>query len=770
MNNLSAFAILALLSFCATPASANVVLNTGWYFESANKSKISVNPNSFLIQQLNGNDCCIGKYLISINKNEILSQLNDTDNNVLYIPGIGGANTVTINGKEFRLKNSNFTNSGIVLPFPRLSSLPENFDISIAISGTQSSYFVGFSRLGKAPVIGEFMQTTIERDKNNYYQNTIPLFNSITLFVFSFTFFLIYLILNKKNSLYKNFSIALFTWAIFYLFLSGYIRELNFNLGSALHFPARTLASYGLFLLVTRAIYNPNEIIPTALHVFLFTILLELFFGWMGMPVYQSLTFSLVSIFSFYPLKNFRLNLKNDLIGNIIGVLGILVLIGQLFDSIKLHQGLINSNFEFPYLNRFTFLPLLLVSFGDAILQFSGSFHQLRNHLFKAKSYARIVLHTAKDGLSHDNVSYFLKVTSKICGFTRVSLAQKQEDCSYRIVKLHGSKFSVENATVDFSKTPDIKESVDEGKIVFGSVRTIADGWKTAEFVAVPVPEEKNPPYLMLLSDPIQSNLISVDMLPYLSQISSAIWVNLERTREHSLRLQTEKKFSSLVQRLDPSLYEFILNNMNKMIDPDHLSSSRRGIVFFDQKGYSTMTEEFDDITMGRFARIIGEWVTTSAARFGARVSSFAGDAFLLETFNIGAELDGSIALRTLDLVWNLAQGMGELNQILLKEGFSPVTFRFGAHIGTVAAANLDFIQKGLSNSIGDTVNVAARLQSLAKPGSIYVSGDLAEYVENKFMITAVPKQYVKGRMKRIDIYSLVGKVEASPQDAEGAA
>ena len=757
------------LVFASTTASASVVLNKDWFFESS-KSIIAVNPSSFLAQQMSGRDCCLGKYTIKIKKSDLISKLGKNEHNVFYIPGIGGVSHISINNVKFPLKESDYTDSGLVLPMPEFSTLPEVFDISISLSGQTPSYFIGFSRLGKSPVIGEFMSITEGRDRNNYYQNTVPFFNAITLFIFSITFFLIYIILNKRNGTYRNFSIALFTWSLFYLFLSGYIRGINFYLGSILHFPARTLASFGLFLLVSRAVVNSISLVPVAVRVYFIAITVECFFGFMGLPVFQSLTFTLVSIFSFYPLIKFRANLKGDLIGSIIGILGVLVTVGQFLDSIKLHQGLFNLNFELPYLNRFTFVPLLLVSFGDAIIQFSSSFHQLRTHLFKAKSYARTILHSAKEGLSHDNVNYFLKVTSKICGFYRVSLAQKQEDGSYKVIKLYGSKFSADGSIVSLDKSVDIKSAVLDGKVVFGSVQGIAEGWKTSEFVAVPVPEEKNPPYLMLLSDPKKTNLNSKDVLPYLSQISSAIWTNLERTKEQYLRVQTEKKFSSLVHKLDPSLYEFITSNMNKIENPDQLISSTRGIVFFDQKAYSTMTEDFDDTTMSRFARIVGEWVTNSAARYGARISNFAGDAFLLETFSIGSESEESIAERTLSLVWNLAQTMGELNQILLKEGFTPITFRFGAHIGNVAAANLDFIQKGLSNSIGDTVNVAARLQSLAKAGCIYISGELEKYVLEKFVTTPVPKQYVKGRMRKIDIFSLVGKVESSVSDAKRTA
>ncbi len=760
MRRLLGIALISIFSSCPAMASS-LLLNSGWIFESAKKT-IAVNPESFLVQQLNGEECCSGKYKLKLVTKDVFSRLNKNEHNVLYIPGIGGVRKIWINNVEFLLKESNFTSSGLVLPFPEASSLPPEFYITIELFDEAPSYFMGFSRLGKAPVIGEFMEVTLERDRNNYYQNTVPFFNAITLFIFSVTFLLIYLVLNRRNSTYRNFSIALLTWALFYLFLSGYVRDLNFFLGSVLHFPFRTLASFGLFLLVSRSVISTDAQINAAFVGYLAAAIIEGIFGFFGMPIYQSLIFVVVSTFSFYPLLKFRLKLKEDVIGSSIGILGLLVTVTQIIDSIKLHQGLFGLDFELPYLNRITFFPLLLLSFGDAIIQFSGSFHQLRTHLFKAKSYARTILHSAKEGLSHDNVNYFLKVTSRICGFSRVSLAQRQEDGAYRVIKLYGSKFAAEGSLVNLEKGTDIRTAVEEGTVVFGSVQGISDGWKTSDFVAVPVPQEKNPQYLMLLSDPKKANLNSKDVLPYLSQISSAIWTNFERTKEQNLRVQTEKKFSSLVQKLDPSLYEFITNNIGKIADPEQMISSTRGIVFFDQKAYSTMTEDFDDVTMGRFARIVGEWVTNSSAKYGARISSFAGDAFLLETFSIGAESEDSIAERTLNLVWSLAQTMGELNQILLKEGFTPVTFRFGAHIGNVAAANLDFIQKGLSNSIGDTVNVAARLQSLAKAGSIYISGELEKYAIEKFVTTPVPKQYVKGRAKKIDIFSLIGKVEAS--------
>lgn len=738
-----------------------------WTFTYGEVSS-QVNPASSLVHQVPTRACCNGIYSTVISKNDIRKKTGNTDLRVLYLPGVGGVTDITIDKSKVAIEGMDHTSDGLIVPLPNLDELPDKFKVDVQVEGSPS-YFVGFSRVGKWPEIGSFDQLAKKREQNTYYQQTVPLFTAILLLIFSSAFIIIYYSLNKRTSLYRNFAVALATWSLFYLFLSGEARSLHFEIGSLLHFPARTIAAYGLLLLVARASSISEKGVQNYGYIFLAVIIVETILGIFGLPIHQSALFALSSILSFAPLISFRPK-RDDPIGFVIGVLGAITVMGQVVDALKIHQGLLGIQMQAPFVNRITFPPLLLVSFGDCIIQFTKSFHQLRLHLFRAKSSARAILHAAKEGLSHNNVGYYLKVTGKICGYSRVSLAQRNEDGVYKIVKLVGSTFAAEGVPVDLSKGEAMANVVKTGRIAFDSVRKVSAGWNTADYAAVPVPETPNPPYLMLLSDPKSSSEKSLDVLLYLSQISSAIWTNLERTREQELRAQSERKFGQLVQKLDPSLYDFVMKNLDKIVDPSSPIAEIRGIIFFDQKGYSSIVEDFDNHTMARFAEIVGSWVTQSVARYGARVSSFAGDAFLLETFALASESVGELAKRTVSLVWDLGATMSELNQLLLKAGFTPILFRFGAHIGSVATANLDFINQGLHNSIGDTVNVAARLQSLAKGGCIYLSGDLEQYIREHFITRLVPKKYVKGRQKPIEIYELVGKVvEENSDDGEAA-
>ncbi len=719
----------------------------------SNGSSTSVRQGVPLSREQCPNGYCEGFYYLKVSHKH-----SGKEKLAAFIPAIGGSNRIVVDDEVLEVK-SDYSSVG---PVVLLDKLKDRNEIKIFISAPLTN-FTGVWK--SSLMVSDYSELLSIQREQIFTQIYTPMLNFAVLLVFSALFFLIFHVLKKKNKIYRNFSIALFLWSGFYFFLSGIPRELNFKWGSVLHYPVRELSLIGLFLIFLRIPRKKPFPVYRAIVAMLMITVVSVIMGLAGFPYEQRVLHAIVSTLPFFLLFPSQLILR-DLTSKLLFSFGILCLLGQISDSIKLLE-VYGFHYSVPFLNRWTFPPLLIAAFADCIIQFSGSFHHLRAHLFKAKAYARTILNLAEDGLSHDTINYLLKVVARICGFNRVSLAQRQQDGSYRIVKLYGSDFSAEGSLIEKEKIPEIEQSIAWGEIVFGTVQKVNIGWKTSSFTSVPVPAVKNPPYLLLLSDPKKINLNTEDIIPYLSQISSAIWTNLERTKEQNLRIQTEQKFGSLVKQLDPHLYEFISNNLNRLDEQHQLVSDTRGIVFFDQKSYSTMTENFDDATMAKFAKCVGDWVAASTVRYGARISNFSGDAYLLEVFGIGSESEESIALRTLKLVWSLADTLGDLNRILLKEGFNPITFRFGAHIGRVTSANLDFIHKGLSNSIGDTVNVAARLQTLAKVGTICISGELSNYAKGKFVLAEIPKQYVKGRSKMIEIYSMVGVVENST-DSEG--
>src|SRR5215472_6060315 len=85
-----------------------------------------------------------------------------------------------------------------------------------------------------------------------------------------------------------------------------------------------------------------------------------------------------------------------------------------------------------------------------------------------------------------------------------------------------------------------------------------------------------------------------------------------------------------------------------------------------------------------------------------------------------------------------------------------PMQFRIGVHVG-------DVIVDG-SNLLGDSVNIAARLEALAEPGSIYVSAPARDHIGNKLPLgfDDLGDQQVKNIAQAIRVYRVQTETSAS--------
>ena len=79
------------------------------------------------------------------------------------------------------------------------------------------------------------------------------------------------------------------------------------------------------------------------------------------------------------------------------------------------------------------------------------------------------------------------------------------------------------------------------------------------------------------------------------------------------------------------------------------------------------------------------------------------------------------------------------------------VEFRIGINVGDVVAAGDDLL--------GDSVNVAARLEAIADPGGVCLSGKVYEEVKRKLDLSFVAggAQRLKGIIDPVPVYHLRG-------------
>lgn len=169
--------------------------------------------------------------------------------------------------------------------------------------------------------------------------------------------------------------------------------------------------------------------------------------------------------------------------------------------------------------------------------------------------------------------------------------------------------------------------------------------------------------------------------------------------------------------------------------------ASRRmqAVLVSDVAGYSRMMEESEADTVDQFNTCL-RLFEHEIARADGRVVNVAGDSVLATFGNLAGGLQCAISIQ---------RKTRELNQALLDS--RRMWFRMGFNGGEV-------IIDAVSGLHGDTVNIAARLEQLAPPGEIYVSGSTVDQIHEvePGILRFVRTEKLKNISRLVQIYQVV--------------
>src|SRR5262245_11309357 len=135
-------------------------------------------------------------------------------------------------------------------------------------------------------------------------------------------------------------------------------------------------------------------------------------------------------------------------------------------------------------------------------------------------------------------------------------------------------------------------------------------------------------------------------------------------------------------------------------------------IVAADVAGYSRLME-LDEAGTAQALREHRAAVDPIVTRCGGRIVKTTGDGVLLEFPSVVAAVECAVSVQKL---------MAERNTDVSED--RRMLFRLGINVGDVLVQGDDIA--------GDGVNIAARLEGIAEPGSIFVSEDVYRQVSGK--------------------------------------
>ena len=136
-------------------------------------------------------------------------------------------------------------------------------------------------------------------------------------------------------------------------------------------------------------------------------------------------------------------------------------------------------------------------------------------------------------------------------------------------------------------------------------------------------------------------------------------------------------------------------------------------ILAADVVGYSRLMEMDEAGTLAALKAHRGECIDPLIAKHGGRIVKLMGDGALVEFGSVVDAVECAVAVQ---------QGMAKRHADVPKD--KRVDFRIGVNLG-------DIIVEG-DDIYGDGVNIAARLEALAEPGGICVSGTVHEHIAGK--------------------------------------
>jgi class 3 adenylate cyclase len=106
----------------------------------------------------------------------------------------------------------------------------------------------------------------------------------------------------------------------------------------------------------------------------------------------------------------------------------------------------------------------------------------------------------------------------------------------------------------------------------------------------------------------------------------------------------------------------------------------------------------------------------------------------------------------------HMRQSLSEVNQNLIAQGYPPLRHGIGIHTGPVLAGNIGSPDRLSYAMVGETVNLASRIQELNKKfdSDILISDATQKSLNNDVRLQKLPSETVKGKTESVDIFKVI--------------
>src|SRR5712691_8365489 len=177
-------------------------------------------------------------------------------------------------------------------------------------------------------------------------------------------------------------------------------------------------------------------------------------------------------------------------------------------------------------------------------------------------------------------------------------------------------------------------------------------------------------------------------------------------------------------------------------------------VLFCDLVDSTVLASRLDPEDLREVVRAYQEACAKVIARFDGHIAQYLGDGLLVYFgYPLAHEDDAQRAVRA---GLGIVEALGQLNAHLARERGVHLAVRLGIHTGLVVVGEVGGGTRQEQLALGETPNLAARLQGMAAPNTLVISAATLQLLSGFFTYQSIGPSLLKGLAQPVEVYQVL--------------
>lgn len=216
-------------------------------------------------------------------------------------------------------------------------------------------------------------------------------------------------------------------------------------------------------------------------------------------------------------------------------------------------------------------------------------------------------------------------------------------------------------------------------------------------------------------------------------------------------KIPLEDQLEKLKKYLPEGLIQKILSQRDKIVGERKMVT----VMFCDMEGFTSLIDELGSEKGYSIMDRIYEILIQKVHEYDGTVNEMTGDG-IMALFGAPIAIEDA-PQRAIRSSLAIHRGIAKFSHNENMANMPPLKMRIGINTGPVVVGTLGTDLRVEFKAVGDTVNLASRVEGLAEPGTTFVTEDTFRLTEGFFRFEALGEKQIKGKKKPIRVYRVIG-------------